>query len=148
VVTFAQPVAPALPVCRKSYVTGARPDIRVPVREIPLSPTAGRFGVEANPPLHTYDTSGPYTDADVTTDIQQGLSPLRQSWILKRDDVEAYDGRQIQPVDNGFKPSDPRANMAVFPGLTHRPLRAKAGRTVTQLHYARRGVVTPEMEFI
>src|SRR5205085_689245 len=110
--------------------------------------TSGRFGSEENPPVRVYDTSGPYTDLTALTDVRQGLPPLRRNWILERGDVEAYDGREVQPRDNGFKPADPRANMAVFPGLNRRPLRAKPGRNVTQMHYARRGIITPEMEFI
>jgi len=136
------------PASQKVYLPGPRPDIRVPVRAIALSPTAGRFGEEENAPLHVYDTSGPYTDAALATDIRQGIPPLRRPWILERGDVEEYDGRSVQPVDNGFRPDDPRANMAVFPALSRRPLRAKPGKNVTQLHYARRGIVTPEMEFI
>jgi phosphomethylpyrimidine synthase len=147
-IQLAPPEAAALPGCRKAYLTGARPDIRVPVREIPLSPTAGRSGEQANAPVRVYDTSGPYTDDTVSTDIRQGLPPLRHHWVLGRGDVEAYAGRQVLPVDNGFKSSDPRANMAVFPGSARRPLRARTGRAVTQLHYARQGVVTPEMAFI
>jgi len=137
-----------LPGSRKVYVQGSRPDLRVPVREIALTPTSGRFGDEANPPMWVYDTSGLYTDRDARTDIRQGLPPLRRTWILERGDVEAYEGRQVQPRDNGLRPDDPRANLAVFPGHHRRLLRATSGQAVTQLQYARRGVVTPEMEFI
>ncbi|MBI4496442.1 MAG: phosphomethylpyrimidine synthase ThiC, partial [Chloroflexi bacterium] len=137
-----------LPGSHKVYVSGARPDVRVPMREISLTPTSGRFGNEDNPPLRVYDTSGPYTDPAVTTDVRQGLTPLRRSWILERGDVEEYEGRAVQPRDNGLKPGDPRANLAVFPSLQRRPLRARPGRAVTQMHYAKRGIVTPEMEFI
>jgi phosphomethylpyrimidine synthase len=118
------------------------------MREITLTPTSGRFGSEENPPVRVYDTSGPYTEPAVVTDVSQGLPPVRRNWILERGDVEEYDGREVRPRDNGFKPGDPRANMAVFPGLNRRPLRAKPGRNVTQMHYARRGIITPEMEFI
>ena len=136
------------PASQRVYVSGARPDVKVPMREITLTPTSGRFGQEANPPVRVYDTSGPYTDPAVTTDIRQGLPPLRRHWILERGDVGEYEGRAVQPRDNGLRPDAPRANLAVFPGLQRRLLRAKPGRTVTQMHYARRGVVTPEMEFI
>ncbi len=136
------------PASRKVYVPGSRPDVRVPMREITLTPTSGRFGQEENPPVRVYDTSGPYTDPAVRTDVRQGLPPLRRPWILERGDVEEYDGRPIQPRDDGLKADDPRANLAVFPGLGRRPLRAKPGQAVTQMHYARRGIVTPEMEFI
>jgi len=140
--------AAPFPASRKAYLPGSRPDIRVPVREIALTPTTGRFGDEANAPVPVYDTSGPYTDPDVQTDIRQGLPQLRRPWVLERGDVEAYPGRTIQPHDDGLRRDDPRANLAVFPGLHRRPLRALPGRTVTQLHYARQGISTPEMEFI
>ncbi|MBZ5753219.1 phosphomethylpyrimidine synthase ThiC [Metabacillus rhizolycopersici] len=134
---------------KKVYVTGSRSDIKVPMREIELSPTTGAFGEEENPPVRVYDTSGPYTDPDYSVDITKGLPPLRRSWIQERSDVEEYDGREIKPEDNGYKnENDPRANHNVFPGLNRKPLRAKKGKNVTQLHYARKGIITPEMEFI
>jgi len=136
------------PASRKVYVTGSRPDVRVPLREIALTPTAGRVSVADNPPVRVYDTSGPYTDPAVSTDIHRGLAPLRRSWVLERGDVEAYAGRVVQPRDNGLTANDPRANLAVFGAPTRRPLRAKPGHAVTQMAYARRGLVTPEMEFI
>src|SRR5712692_1474306 len=136
------------PASRKVYATGSQPDLRVPMREIELTPTSGRFGDEVNPPVRVYDTSGPYTDPDVKTDIHRGLAAMRLPWILARDDVEETDGRQVQPTDDGLRADDPRANMDVFPGLQRRPLRAKAGRNVSQMHYARQGLVTPEMEYI
>lgn len=134
---------------KKVYVTGSRPDIKVPMREIELSPTTGTFGEEENPPVRVYDTSGPYTDPDYSVDITKGLPTLRSSWIQERGDVEEYDGREIKPEDNGYKDeNDPRTNHNVFPGLKRKPLRAKKGKNVTQLHYARKGIITPEMEFI
>jgi len=133
------------PGSRKVYVTGSRPEMRVPFREILLSPTGGRFKAEDNAPLRVYDPSGPYTDAEVETDIRQGLPSLRQRWILERGDVEPYEGREVLPVDDGLEGA--RGNSEVFPGPRRNPLRAKAGRCVTQLHYARKGLVTPEMEF-
>ena len=134
---------------KKVYVSGSRPDIKVPMREIELSPTTGTFGEEANPPLRVYDTGGPYTDPDYPVDITKGLPALRISWIQERGDVEEYDGREIKPEDNGYKDeNDPRNNHNVFPGLKRKPLRAKKGKNVTQLHYARKGIITPEMEFI
>ncbi|WP_041865838.1 phosphomethylpyrimidine synthase ThiC [Solibacillus silvestris] len=134
---------------KKVYVTGSRPDIKVPMREIELSPTTGTFGEEDNPPVRVYDTSGPYTDPDYSVDITKGLSALRSTWIQERGDVEEYDGREIKPEDNGYKDeNDPRANHNVFPGLKRKPLRAKKGKNITQLHYARKGIITPEMEFI
>ncbi|GAB7388854.1 phosphomethylpyrimidine synthase ThiC [Bacillaceae bacterium] len=136
------------PGSRKVYVQGSRPDIRVPMREIVLSPTSGPYGERENAPVRVYDTSGPYTDPEFKADIRQGLPPLRRNWILERDDVEEYEGREVKPEDDGLRPGDPRANREIFPGLKRRPLRAKPGKTVTQMHYARRGIITPEMEFI
>lgn len=134
---------------KKVYVTGSRPDIKVPMREIELSPTTGTFGEEENPPVRVYDSSGPYTDSSYSVDITKGLPALRSPWIQERDDVEEYDGREIKPEDNGYKDeNDPRANHNVFPGLKRKTLRAKKGRNVTQLHYAKKGMITPEMEFI
>ncbi|MPZ13303.1 MAG: phosphomethylpyrimidine synthase ThiC [Chloroflexi bacterium] len=138
----------AFPASRKVYVHGSRPDLRVPMREIALTPTTGHSGAEDNAPVRVYDTSGPYTDPGVATDIRQGLPPLRRSWILERGDVEEYDGRVVDPRDDGMRNGHPRANREVFPGLRRRPLRAHPSHTVTQLRYARQGDVTPEMEFI
>jgi phosphomethylpyrimidine synthase len=137
-----------LPASRKVYLCGSRPDLRVPMREIAQTATSARLGAGENPPVRVYDTSGPYTDPAVTTDIRKGLPPLRRSWILERGDVQEYEGRQVLPIDNGLKPDDPRANLAVFDKKQNRPLRALPGRAVTQMHYARRGVITPEMEFV
>ncbi|MCC7090145.1 MAG: phosphomethylpyrimidine synthase ThiC [Dehalococcoidia bacterium] len=137
----------AFPGSRKAYIDGARPGLRVPVREVVLSPTSGRFGEEENGPVHLYDTSGPYTDPSAAIDIREGLAALRRAWILERADTEEYDGRGPQPADDGM-PHGGRANMEVFPGLRRRPLRAQPGRNVTQLHYARQGLITREMEFI
>src|SRR5207253_6672779 len=101
---------------------------------------------EPNAPLRVYDTSGPYTDDDVRIDIRQGLTGLRRRWILERGDVEEYEGRRVEPLDDGLR--NDRSNTAVFPGLNRSVLRAKPGRIVSQLHYARQGMITPEMEFI
>ncbi|KIC13627.1 phosphomethylpyrimidine synthase ThiC [Leisingera sp. ANG-Vp] len=129
-----------LPASRKIYVEGERfPDIRVPMREISVHPTAGEE------PLPVYDSSGPYTDPNVLTDIRQGLPALRRQWILDRGDVEEYDGRNVKPEDNGFASGE--RLVPEFP-VKPRPLRAKDGKAVTQLAYARAGIVTPEMEFI
>jgi phosphomethylpyrimidine synthase len=134
---------------KKVYVEGSRPDIKVPMREIELSPTTGTFGEEENQPVRVYDTSGPYTDANYLVDITKGLPSLRSTWIHERGDVEEYEGREIKAEDNGYRDEkDPRANHNVFPGLKRKPLRAKKGRNVTQLHYAKKGIITPEMEFI
>ncbi|MFJ7983001.1 phosphomethylpyrimidine synthase ThiC [Lysinibacillus xylanilyticus] len=134
---------------KKVYVEGSRPDILVPMREIALSPSTGSFGEEENAPVRVYDTSGPYTDPAYKVDITKGLPALRSAWIKERGDVEEYEGRTIKPEDNGFrKVDDPRMNENVFPDLSRKPLRAKKGKNVTQLHYARKGIITPEMEFV
>ncbi|MCL6425535.1 phosphomethylpyrimidine synthase ThiC [Bacillus subtilis] len=130
---------------KKVYVEGSSSDIQVPMREILLSPTTGSFGEEENAPVRVYDTSGPYADPEVTINIQEGLKPLRQKWITERGDVEEYEGRAIKPEDNGYKKANPNVS---YPGLKRKPLRAKAGQNVTQMHYAKKGIITPEMEFI
>ncbi|NRR84679.1 phosphomethylpyrimidine synthase ThiC [Bacillus velezensis] len=130
---------------KKVYAEGSSPDIRVPMREISLSATTGAFGEEENAPVRVYDTSGPYTDPDVQIDIHEGLGALRTKWITGRGDIEEYNGRTVRPEDNGYK-KEGRA--AEYPGLQRKPLRAKPGKNVTQLHYARKGIITPEMEFI
>jgi phosphomethylpyrimidine synthase len=128
------------PASSKVYLLGSQPDIRVPCREIKLTPTTGRFGQEDNPPMRVYDTSGPYTDNTLEMNLGQGLPPLRQDWIRARGDVEESAGLPAAAAHlNGG---------ADFPGLMRKPLKAKAGRAVTQMHYARQGVITPEMEFI
>jgi phosphomethylpyrimidine synthase len=130
----------ALPASRKIYVPGAlHSDIRVPMREISTHPTAGEA------PLPVYDSSGPYTDPDVLTDIREGLNPLRAAWIKARGDVEAYRGRVVKPEDNGFVEGD--RLVAEFP-VRPAPLKGKDGRAPTQLAYARAGIITPEMEFV
>ncbi|MEK8209507.1 phosphomethylpyrimidine synthase ThiC [Paenibacillus sp. FSL L8-0696] len=136
----------AFPASQKVYVKGSRPDIQVPMREISLSPTAGIDGEEENAPIHVYDTSGAYTDANIHTDIRQGLEPNRLSWIEERGDVEAYEGRTVKPEDNGNATG--KAVAEVFPALHRKPLRAKKGRNVSQMHYARKGIITSEMEYV
>jgi phosphomethylpyrimidine synthase len=136
------------PASRKIYIQGFREDLRVPLREISLTPTSGRHGYEDNPPLRVYDTSGPYTDPAVKIDVQRGLPPLRRGWILERGDVEEYEAREVNPIDDGLTNGSRGNNGQLFPGLRRNPLRAKSGRAVTQMHYARQGAITPEMEFI
>ncbi|MEM6683323.1 MAG: phosphomethylpyrimidine synthase ThiC [Pseudomonadota bacterium] len=129
-----------LPASEKIYVAGNQhPDIRVPMRNIHLHPTANE------PPVTVYDTSGPYTDEAADIDIYKGLARTRESWITARGDVEAYAGRDVKPEDNGF--AEGKYLVPEFPGK-HQPLRAKDGTAVTQIAYARQGIVTPEMEFI
>ena len=147
----AGPLAAGSPIrgSRKVYVTGSRPDLRVPFREVVLTPTAGRAGLPAsdNPPVRLYDTSGPYTDAAAQTDVTCGLSPLRGAWIRERDDVQEVEGREVLPTDDGLRGSR-RTETKQFPGLRRPVLRARPGHNVTQLHYARKNIVTPEMEYI
>jgi phosphomethylpyrimidine synthase len=134
-----------LPNSRKIYVEGSRPDIRVPMREIVLSETPASFGAEKNPPIYVYDTSGPYTDLRSKIDIRNGLAPLRAGWIEERGDTEALPGPSSKyGVERLTDPklADMRFNLKRAPG------RAKTGLNVTQMHYARKGIVTPEMEFV
>jgi phosphomethylpyrimidine synthase len=121
------------PGSRKVYATGSRADVRVPFREIPLAPSGEQFGGTPNEPVRVYDPSGPYTDASVLVDPNRGLEQIRQAWILERGDVEEVPIPQIVPPEAPF--------------ASRKPMRAKAGACVTQMHYARKGVVTPEMEF-
>ena len=115
---------------------------RVAMREIHLEPGSGE------PPVRVYDTSGPYTDPDARIDIMAGLPALRRDWILGRGDVEAYDAREVRPEDNGLKGPDRSAGVPQFPNVVKRPLRAKPGMNVSQMHYAKRGIITPEMEYV
>src|SRR5262245_12592677 len=134
-----------LPNSRKVYVTGSRPDVRVPMREITQSDTPASFGAETNPPIFVYDTSGPYTDPTVKIDIRSGLAPLRQMWIEERGDTEELTGPSSRYGRERL--ADPKLAQLRF-NLKRNPRRAKAGKNVSQMHYARRGVITPEMEFI
>jgi phosphomethylpyrimidine synthase len=138
------------PNSKKVYEEGSHPSIQVPMREIQLSPTVTDQSETPNEPIRVYDTSGPYTDPVCKIDLHKGLPGLRHSWIVKRDDVEEYNGREIKPEDNGFFFAAQAANAEnIFPGTnSRRPLRAKQGKIVTQMHYARKGIITPEMEFI
>ena len=134
-----------LPKSRKVYETGSRPDIRVPFREIEQADTPTMFGGEKNPPLTVYDCSGPYTDPNVRIDIRRGLPEVRRAWIEERGDTEVLAG----PTSDYGKArlADPKLTAMRF-DLQRPPRRAKAGANVTQMHYARRGIVTPEMEYV
>jgi phosphomethylpyrimidine synthase len=136
----------SFPGSKKVYVVGSRKDIRVPMREITLSPTTGAYGEQENAPLRVYDTSGAYTDEEIQTDIREGIPPNRLNWIVERGDVDRYEGRTIKPEDNGYAKGEYVAE--IFPGLHLHPMRAKKGRNVTQMHYARQGIITSEMEYI
>src|SRR5262245_54265575 len=151
-----------LPNSKKIHVEGTlHQDIRVPMREIELAPTKAFNGqIEANKPVRVYDCSGPWGDPAFTGTVEQGLPPLRREWILQRGDVEEYEGRAVQPIDDGYLSEQHRGLSRAkrqdetsfrLEGLTaprRRPLRAKPGQVVTQLQYARAGIITPEMEFI
>ncbi len=134
-----------LPQSRKVYLQGSRPDLRVPLREIHQADTPGSFGAEKNPPIFVYDTSGPYTDPAAVIDIRAGLPAMRGRWIKERGDIEELPGPTSEYGLARLR--DPKLSEMRF-NLKRRPLRAKAGTNVTQMHYARRGIVTPEMEFI
>lgn len=131
-----------LPASRKVHVPGTLfPDIRVAMREIDLSPSANE------PPVRAYDPSGPYTDPAVKTDIRKGLAELRRAWIEGRGDVEAYAGREVKPEDNGLRVGQ-ESPVPLFDRAARQPLRAKPGRNVSQMHYAKAGIITPEMEYV
>jgi phosphomethylpyrimidine synthase len=149
------------PKSKKIYVAGQiHPDVRVPMREIELTPTKSYTGaIEPNEPVRVYDCSGPWGDPGFNGNSEEGLPALRRDWILKRGDVEEHTGRDVKPQDNGylsgkhaeFASQAEKNRLVEFPGLKshrRRPLRAAKGHPVTQLWYARQGIITPEMEFI
>jgi phosphomethylpyrimidine synthase len=150
----------SLPNSRKIYLAGEiHPDLRVPLREISLANTKSFDGtIEVNEPVRVYDTSGPWGDADFSGNVEQGLPALRAQWIRDRADVEEIDGRAVTPIDDGYLSNSHANGSAKRNGnskfeirnskLGRRPLRASAGKVVTQLAYARQGIITPEMEFI
>ena len=135
-----------LPNSRKVYVTGSRPDIRVPMREISQSDTDTAFGGEKNPPIYVYDCSGPYSDPLAKIDIRQGLPALRARWIAERGDSEPL--ADLSSDFGRVRAADRALDEMRFPGLQRRPQRARAGANVSQMHYARRGIITPEMEYV
>jgi len=151
-----------LPNSKKVYLNGKlHIDLRVPFREIALAPTKTMNGeIEINEPVRVYDTSGPWGDPNVDVDVRYGLPPLRAKWIRDRGDVEEIEGRPVRPQDNGYlsekhaaertgNASPARTSEVRFQrSAKNKPLRARAGRAVTQLYYARQGMITPEMEFI
>lgn len=140
---------PQFPSSRKVYITGKRPDINVPMREIVQSPTPAALGGEENPPIRVYDTSGPYTDPKVAIDVRKGLQPLRQAWIRERGDVEeSSEPRTFQSRERKTSSRASASAQQIAGEFTHQALRARNGQAVTQLAYARQGIITPEMEFI
>jgi len=134
------------PNSRKIYVEGSRPDIRVPMREISLTDTITDKGTETNLPVTVYDTSGPYTDPNVSIDIRKGLAELRASWIEQRDDTEVLSDQTSEYGRQ--RAADPSLDQLRFEHHKRQPRRAKAGANVTQMHYARQGIITPEMEYV
>ena len=134
-----------LPNSRKIYVQGSRADVQVPMREISQSDTPTGMGGEKNPPIFVYDTSGPYTDPTVKIDIRSGLAPLREKWIVERNDTEQLAG--ITSQYGLARLHDPKLAEMRF-NLKRHPRRAKSGANVSQMHYARNGIITPEMEYI
>ncbi|MDV6348834.1 phosphomethylpyrimidine synthase ThiC [Nitrosomonas sp. Is35] len=134
-----------LPNSRKIYVQGSRADIRVPMREISQTDTHTSSGGEKNPPIWVYDTSGPYTDPAVKIDIRSGLPALREPWITERNDTEIMPG--LSSSYGQARLHDPKLADMRF-NLQRQPRRAKSGANVSQMHYARRGIITPEMEYI
>ena len=137
-------IAP-FPNSEKVYIAGSRPDLRVPFRKITQEDTPSQMGAEKNPPLYVYDTSGPYTDPCVTIDIRAGLTPIRAAWINERNDTELLTGPSS--AFGQTRLNDPKLVALRF-NLHRQPRRAKAGKNVTQMHYARQGIITPEMEYI
>ncbi|MDM5236813.1 phosphomethylpyrimidine synthase ThiC [Bacillus cereus] len=132
----------SLPGSKKVYVDGPRAGMKVPMREIEQSETNGI----PNPPIRVYDTSGPYTDPAYKVELEKGIPTPRHSWIMEREDVEAYEGREVKPEDDGVKVAS--KHTPVFPQMDRQPLRAKQGANVTQMHYARNGIITSEMEYV
>jgi len=150
---------PISPKSKKVYVNGTlHPDIKVPFREISLSPSTtisgngngngkGDHKENDDSSILVYDTSGPYTDPEAKIDIREGLQPIRLPWITGREDVEYYDARTIMPKDDGYRDGE-NPNTERFPKTRAQVLRSKPGQNVTQMHYAKKGIITPEMEFI
>jgi phosphomethylpyrimidine synthase len=134
-----------LPNSRKVYVEGSRSDLRVPMREIVQTDTHTTQGVEQNPPIYVYDCSGPYTDPAVKIDVRSGLAPLREAWIAERNDTDELAGPTSEYGRQRL--ADPALAELRF-NLKRAPRRAQAGANVTQMHYARRGIITPEMEYV
>lgn len=144
-VTLDRQTVQPFPNSRKIHVVGSRPDIRVPMREISQSATPTQLGGENNPPIHVYDCSGPYTDPKVNISLQDGLEPVRENWIEERQDT-----RKVEQLGSRYsreRASDVSLDHLRF-NLTRTPRCAKPGRNVTQMHYARQRIITPEMEFV
>ena len=155
---FLREVTKPFPKSQKVHVETARSGVRVAMREISQAPTRDfQSQLTQNPPLRVYDTSGPYTDPAVKIDIRSGLKPVRLEWIEERADTETYAGREVQPHDNGYLTAghaeyasrrEGNGRLEPFPGLKRGVRRASADANVSQMHYARKGIITPEMEYI
>ena len=153
-------VADVFPNSRRVYIKGTlHPDLQVPMREVILAETKHPNGrVEVNEPVRIYDTSGPWGDIDFKGNVEKGLPVPRREWILARGDVAEYEGREVKPEDNGYLSEEHASRynekkarhnrLKEYPGLMRRPLRASAGHPVTQMWYAKQGIITPEMEYI
>jgi phosphomethylpyrimidine synthase len=133
------------PASRKIFVAGSRPDLQVGMREVTLTPTPSSHGAEENPPITVYDTSGPYTDPTARIDLRAGLAPLREQWILERNDTVQLDGPSSEY--GRARARDPKLAHLRFEHI-RQPRRARSGANVSQMHYARKGIITPEMEYI
>ena len=147
----------ALPNSRRIYIGGKQPGVRVPFREIEQNPTRNFDGtLEDNLAVRVYDTSGPWGDPSMRCDVREGLPALRREWIIGRGDTEEYEGRELKPIDDGYLTFEAanqarvktKGRLEDFPALSRTPSRAQPGHRVTQMHYARRRIITPEMEFI
>ncbi|MCL4316616.1 MAG: phosphomethylpyrimidine synthase ThiC, partial [Gammaproteobacteria bacterium] len=143
--TLDRTVTQPFPNSRKVYLAGSRAGVRVPMREVTLSPTPASFGAEPNLPVYVYDTSGPYTDPEAQIDLRRGLPALREAWISERNDTELL--AEISSRYGRERAHDPRLKPLRFEYI-RKPRRARPGMNVSQMHYARRGLITPEMEFI
>jgi phosphomethylpyrimidine synthase len=151
-------VTKPFPNSQKVHIEAPGGNVRVAMREVTQAQTKDFQGVMTqNPPLRVYDTSGPYTDPAVKIDFRQGLKPIRLEWIEQRGDTETYAGREVQPRDNGYLTAghaefasqrETKGQLQPFPGLKRAPRRAVEGGNVTQMYYARKGIITPEMEYI
>jgi phosphomethylpyrimidine synthase len=135
-----------LPNSRKIYVEGSRKDIQVPMREVTQSDTPTDFGGEKNPPIYVYDCSGIYTDPNAKIDIRTGLPAIRQAWIEERGDTEVL--ADLSSEFGRARADDKNLDELRFPGLHRQPRRAKPGMNVSQMHYAKKGIITPEMEYV
>ncbi|MCM3540389.1 phosphomethylpyrimidine synthase ThiC [Priestia endophytica] len=142
------PLQSTFPNSKKVYVEGEHHSIQVPMREIKQSDTKTDSKHEKNEPIRVYDTSGIYSDEDFEVDITKGLPRVREAWIMDRGDVEKYEKREIKPEDNGYRSENQKQNIACYPNVIKHPFRACKEKNVTQMHYAKKGIITREMEFI